>query len=118
MNIGEKEIAAMDYEFFIRRAFKCGYNEHGASADYFRILADTVPNYKGKIPPSFDKQLENVIDNLNKAIDKFLISFKLTAIEQVEFNKIRQRLNHADSAEVISDIVHDCIELTQRFKDF
>ena len=108
MNIGEKEIAAMDYEIFIRRAFKCGYNEHG----------DTAPNYQGKIPPSFDKQLENVITNLNKAINKFLISFKLTALEQVEFGKIRQRLNHADSAKVISDIVHDCIELTQRFKDF
>ena len=118
MNVGEKEIAAMNYETFIRRAFKCGYNEHGAHADYFRILADTAPDYKGKIPQSFEKQLTNVIGNLNKAADRFLINFKLTASEQIELEEIKQRLQHAYSVEVIKEIVHDCIEITQRFKDF
>lgn len=118
METGIKEIAASNYEWFIRRAFKCGYNLHGAHADYFRILADTSPSYKGKIPQSYEKQLERVIDNLIKATDRFLIKFKLTEVEQNKLIEIKKRLQNAYSAETIKDIVKEGIEVTQRFKEF
>ena len=118
METGEKEIAAMNYEIYIRRAFKCGYNKHGAHAGYFRILADTLPGYKGKIPQSYDKQLSNVISNLDKATDRFLSKFKLTVEEHQKLLEIKQRLQFANSALSIKEIVKEGINITHRFKEF
>lgn len=118
METSIKEIAAASYECYIRRAFKCGYNQHGAHADYFRILADTSPSYKGKIPQSYDKQLERVIDNLIKATDRFLNQFNLTETEYNQLIDIRGKLYNANSAETIRIILKEGVEVTKRFKEF
>jgi len=118
MNVQEKESAAMKYEIFIRRAFKCDYDKHGAKNEYFKILADTAPNYVGSFPPSFTKQLATVKSNLTKATDRFLTKFKLNAEEKEKLLEIRERIQNANSAEIIKYIVFDGVEITQRFKDF
>lgn len=106
---------SMKYEKFICRAFKCERDKHGASADFFRIFAETEPNYKGTIPPSFEKQYSNLIKSLNKAIDKFVKSFEFSEDEKIQLENMKSRLEKTKSAEKIGEILTDGVEITQRY---
>lgn len=105
------------YETFIRRAFKCDYNEHNSKNSYLQNLIETERGSTAtKHLGSYDKQLALVKKNIEKAIDKFLKS-KPTPIERAALLALREPLFSAYSTSEIISLLERGIVSTERFRD-
>jgi hypothetical protein len=108
---------SMCYETFIRRAFKCDYNEHNSKNSYFQNLIETENGSSStKHLGSYDKQLIAVKKNIDKAIDKFLKS-KPTAAEASNLNDFKTKLASAYYTSEIIDLLNQGVDNTARFRD-
>ncbi|MCE7058153.1 hypothetical protein LZF95_25950 [Algoriphagus sp. AGSA1] len=109
-------VIAMPYEFFIRRAFNCGYNEHQSKNAYFKNLIDTErgADLRSTVG-SYDKQLKEIKKNIEKAILKFLKS-KPTIEEKAGLEKMLTQLPFLYSTNEILSLLEFGLEITNRYK--
>lgn len=107
---------AMPYETFIRRAFKCGYNEHQSKNAYLQNLINTErgADLRSTVG-SYDKQLKEVKKNIEKAILKFLKS-KPIPIEKSGLEKMMSNLASVNSTGEIISLLDELLEITKRYK--
>ena len=109
--------AAMCYEYFIRRAFKCGYNQHESKNAYFKNLIDTERGSDiTSLVGSYDKQLARIKKNIEKAINKFLKS-KPTEEETIGLNQMIEELPQLYQTKDIRNLLDRGLIITDRFKE-
>ncbi len=108
---------SMSYEHFIRRAFKCGYNEHNSKNSYFQNLIDTENGASHtKHLASFEKQLGAIKKNIHKAADKFLKS-KPNEEERNNLLSFQENLEFACSSSEIISLLEKAVQDTSRFRE-
>jgi hemerythrin superfamily protein len=108
--------ASMCYEFFIRRAFNCDYNQHESKNEYFKNLIDTERGSNlTSLLGSYDKQLARIKKNIEKAINKFLKS-KPTEQEKNGLNQMLEILPHLYHTKEIRELLEKGLEITKRFQ--
>jgi hypothetical protein len=107
---------AMPYETFIRRAFKCDYNEHQSKNAFLQNLINTErgADLRSTVG-SYDKQLKEVKKNIEKAILKFLKS-KPTIEEKIGLEKMQTKLQSLYSTNEILSLLDEGLEITKRYK--
>ncbi|GAB2798555.1 hypothetical protein GCM10027275_50120 [Rhabdobacter roseus] len=115
MNSTETYQRGNDYEFFIRRAFKCERGKHGAETQTFKILLDAEYG-SSDTPKDYDKRLEKVKGYLAKAVAKFL-SRKPTQAEKEGLERMAPRIQRAGSAAELSKFLEFGLDLTIRYRD-
>ena len=107
---------SMCYETFIRRAFKCDYNEHNSKNSNFQNLIETERGSSStRHLGSYEKQLAAIKKNIDKGIDKFLKS-KPSELEKANLEEFKIRLSTAHSTSEIKDLLDKGVEDTMRFK--
>lgn len=106
----------MPYEYFIRRAFKCGYNEHQSKNSYFKNLIDTErgADLRSTVG-SYEKQLNEIKRKIEKAILKFLKS-KPTTFEKKRLVEMLNKLEILNSTAEILSLLEEGLEITKRYK--
>lgn len=112
---GESYANGMNYEIFIRRAFKCERGKHGAETALFQYLLEADAG-RNSLTGSYSKQFEKVKAYLVKAIDKFL-SRKPTEQELNGLLLLKQQVTNAYSASDLVGVIRYGLDLTQRFRD-
>ncbi len=106
---------SMKYEAFICDAFKCERNKHDASADFFRIFAETEPSYKGTMPASFEKQYNRISKSLSKAIDKYLKNYEFSENDKESLNNMKLNINNTKSAERLGELITGGLKITKKY---
>lgn len=110
-------VEAMCYEHFIRRAFKCDYNEHQSKNSYFKNLIDTERGANlTSLVGSYDKQLKQIKKNVEKAIQKYLKS-KPNDTERMELNSMLAELPKLSTTSEIKLFLEKGLRVTDRFKE-
>ncbi|WP_143960193.1 hypothetical protein [Litoribacter populi] len=110
-------IESMDYEIFIRRAFNCGYDKHNSKNANFKNLIDTERgSTHTRILGSFEKQLAQIKNNIEKAILRFL-KRSPTSEEKSQLDYLQTHLNQAQSTEELKHLLKFGVEVTARYKD-
>lgn len=111
---GESYANGMNYEIFIRRAFKCERGKHGAETALLQYLLEADAG-RNSLINSYSKQFEKVKTYLIKAIDKFL-SRKPTEQELNGLIQMKHQVMNAYSASALVSIIRQGLDLTQRYR--
>lgn len=103
------------YEFFITRAFGCDRFKHGATNALleFLLIADLGKNYLSK---PYEKQLNEVKNYLQKAIQKYL-KRKPTDTERAFLEKMSIDIELANTASDLVPLIENGLEATIRYRD-
>lgn len=112
---GESYANGMNYEIFIRRAFKCERGKHGAETALLQSLLEADAGRNNLMTP-YTKQFEKVKTHLMKSIDKFL-SRKPTENEYNGLVQMRNQVMNAHSASALIHVIEFGLNLTQRYRD-
>ena len=104
----------MSYEFFLTRAFKTDNRIKRASKQEFINLVNSENGKKLSFLPSFDKQLEEVKDRLEKAINIF-IEKSNDDNELLILKKIESKITNIQSYKDINEIIEIGLENTKQF---
>jgi hypothetical protein len=112
---GESYANGMNYEIFIRRAFKCERGKHGAETSLLRFLLEADGGNNNLSGP-YSKQFEKVKSYLTKAIDKF-ISRKPTNEELKGLIQLKEEVLDAPNASALVSIIRYGLDLTHRYRD-
>jgi hypothetical protein len=109
----------MNYETFIKRAFKTYDNSKPGM--HLSVLQNLIWAENGDSCvshlPSFDKQLLQTKKYLHKGFAKFL-KRRLKADLRTEIENLEERIDKARSSTDIIDIVNVGLKLTQEFKNY
>lgn len=101
------------YEYFIRRAFNCQRDEHGATTAIFKYVLDS--DFGNGDSKQYNKYLTEVKKHLGKAVDKFL-SFKLSEEEKTTLIVVNQEIELAESGISLIEPIRKGLDITKRFK--
>lgn len=108
---------SMCYEIFIRRAFKCDYDQHHSKNSYFQNLIDTERGANlASLIGSYDKQLKPIKKSIEKAIQEFL-KLKLNETESTELTLMLQELPHLYLTREIKLFLERGLKVTEQFKE-
>ncbi len=115
MTSGETYMHGNRYEYFIRRAFNCDRGSHGAETSLFKFLLEYELG-RDSLGQPYSKQLEQVKNYLEKAVDKFL-QRKPTPTEKSELENLKLKINEADSSMELVDLLKKGMDITIRYRD-
>ncbi|AFM05609.1 hypothetical protein Fleli_3279 [Bernardetia litoralis DSM 6794] len=75
MGLQEDNLIALHYELVIRKSFDCDRNKHKAHSAYMQnlIWAEQGNNAVNHLP-SYEKQLEQIKNDISKAIKKLSVN--------------------------------------------
>ncbi len=107
----------MPFEAFMRRALKT--NDRSLSKGTCSSIYETliqIEDGTSLIKISYEKQLKKVKSSLTKGVNAFF-KRKLTSIERMELEKIKESLVTAKTIAELDQIINEAIDITQLYRN-
>lgn len=112
----ENEINAMNYEIFLKRGFRFNKRLRRAHKSELANLIDCENGIKHKFLSSREKQLSEIKDRLNKAIELMIKNIDLDELNQKALTDLLPEIINAQSSMDINKIVESGLYFSQEHK--